>query len=200
VLAKSGRIPEAMLSAFYKEGTLLAAHPPCNGAITDIPFGTGSLGHGLSLSVGLAFSQKYTGKKYDVFCIVSDGDCNEGSTWEAALFAAQHHLHNLTVIVDYNHLQGFGFAKDVLNLEPIADKFCSFGFETIVVENGNDFNDLDDAFAKLAQTSSDKPRCIIAQTVKGAGISFMQNKLEWHYLPMNEEQYQQALNETENYA
>jgi len=191
-LAEAGKIPKEMLNTFYKEGTLLAAHPPCNSAITDIPFGTGSLGHGLSLATGFAFSQKYTGKKYNVYCVISDGDCNEGSTWEAAMFAAQHKLENLTVIVDYNRLQGFGFSKDVINLESIEEKFRSFGFDTGLANNGNSFEDLDKAYQNL---SSGKPRCIIAKTTKGSGISFMENKLEWHYLPMNDEQYQQAINE-----
>ena len=191
-LAETGRIPKEMLDTFYKEGTMLAAHPPCNGTIAEIPFGTGSLGHGLSLASGFAFSQRYTGKKYNVYCIISDGDCNEGSTWEAAMFAAQHKLENLTVIVDYNCLQGFGFSKDIINLEFIDEKFRSFGFETLVANNGNNFEDLENAYKNL---SFGKPRCIIAKTTKGSGISFMENKLEWHYLPMNEEQYQQAINE-----
>jgi transketolase len=200
VLAKSGKISEKMLETFYREGTSLAAHPPCNGTIKDIPFGTGSLGHGLSLATGLTFSQKYTQKTNKVFCIISDGDCNEGSTWEAALFAAQHNLQNLTVIVDYNKLQGFGYAHEVLNLETLVDKFESFGFETVCAEDGNDFDSLHASFEKADKIHSKKPRCIVAKTVKGHGISFMENKLEWHYLPMTDEQYRQALKETESHA
>jgi transketolase len=200
VLAKSGRLPEEMLETFYKDHTCLAAHPPCNGDIKDIPFGTGSLGHGLSLATGFAFSQKYTAKKYNVFCILSDGDCNEGSTWEAALFAAQHKLQNLTVIVDYNKLQGFGYAKDVLNLDPLATKFEHFGFHTTIAENGNDFKSIDAAFEELDGTPSCRPRCIVARTTKGHGVSFMENKLEWHYLPMTDEQYRQTQIEGESYA
>ena len=192
VLAEVGEIPKEMLDTFYKEGTILAAHPPCNGSIAEIPFGTGSLGHGLSLATGFAFSQKYTGKKYNVYCVVSDGDCNEGSTWEAAMFAAQHKLENLTVIVDYNRLQGFGFSKDVINLEFIEEKFRSFGFDTVVANNGNDFGDLEKVYQNL---SPGKPHCIIANTTKGSGVSFMEDKMEWHYLPMKDEQYQQAINE-----
>jgi transketolase len=197
VLAKTGRLPDEMLETFYKDNTSLAAHPPCNGAIRDIPFGTGSLGHGLSLATGFAFSQKYTAKKYNVFCILSDGDCNEGSTWEAALFAAQHHLQNLWVIVDYNKLQGFGYAKDVLNLEPLSAKFEYLGFNTVIAENGNDFNSLHATFETLDNSSSTQPRCIVAKTTKGHGVSFMENKLEWHYLPMSDEQYRQAQIEIE---
>jgi transketolase len=200
VLAKSGRLPEEMLETFYKDNTSLAAHPPCNGTIPDIPFGTGSLGHGLSLATGFAFSQKYTGRKYSVFCILSDGDCNEGSTWEAALFAAQHNLENLWVIVDYNKLQGFGYAKDVLNLEPLSAKFEHFGFRTVIVDDGNDLQSLHAAFEELDRHPSAQPKCIVAKTIKGHGVSFMENKLEWHYLPMTDEQYQQALTEIETHA
>jgi transketolase len=153
------------------------------------------LGHGLSLATGLTFSQQYTLKISNIFCILSDGDCNEGSTWEAALFAAQHKLRNLMVIVDYNKLQGFGYAHEVLDLDSLVDKFRSFGFETVYAKNGNDFNSLHGAFEMLAQINSNKPRCIVAETVKGSGVSFMENKLEWHYLPMTDAQYQQALTE-----
>ncbi|MDR2474860.1 MAG: transketolase [Bacteroidales bacterium] len=195
-LAKLSKIPEEMLDTFYKDGTVLAAHPPCNGVIKDIPFGTGSLGHGLSLAAGIAFSQRYTGKNFQTYCIVSDGDCNEGSTWEAALFAAQHKLRNLTVIVDYNRLQGFGFSEEILNLDSIKDKFLAFGFDVAIADNGNDLNNLDSAFNLLSDTN--KPRCIIAHTTKGAGVSFMENKLEWHYLPMNDDQYEMAIKEITN--
>jgi transketolase len=196
VLAETGRINETILSTFYKDHTSLAAHPPCNGNIKDIPFGTGSLGHGLSLATGLVFAQKYAMvKPKKVFCVLSDGDCNEGSTWEAALFAAQHKLRNLTVIIDYNKLQGFGNSQEIINLESLVDKFKCFGFETAFSENGNDFDSLHKAFEQFEHVLSDKPRCIVAQTTKGSGISFMENKLEWHYLPMTDEQYQQALTE-----
>jgi transketolase len=193
VLSLSGRLPEAQLDSFYKEGTLLAAHPPCSGAIKAIPFGTGSLGHGLSLACGLAFSNRFTGKKFQIYAILSDGDCNEGSTWEAALFAAHSRLTNLTVIVDLNGVQGIGYTKDILELEPIADKWRAFGFSVAVAKNGNDFSSLTQAHAELAEV--EKPRCIVARTIKGHGVSFMRDRIEWHYLPMKDEQYAQALDE-----
>ena len=193
-LALSGRMPEASLETFYQEGTLLAAHPPCSGAIKAIPFGTGSLGHGLSLACGTAFSQKFTGEKFHTYAILSDGDCNEGSTWEAALFAAHHQLANLTVIVDLNGLQGIGYTKDILKLEPIADKWRAFGFAVAVADDGNDFASLARAQAELAGATG--PRCVIARTVKGHGVSYMQDKMEWHYLPMNDAEYDQACGET----
>ena len=193
-LSLSGRLPEAELETFYRDGTLLAAHPPCSGAIAAIPFGTGSLGHGLSLACGLSFSQRFTGKAFQTYAVLSDGDCNEGSTWEAALFAAHHRLANLTVVIDLNGLQGIGSTKDILNLEPVADKWRAFGFAVAVAEDGNDFASLAGAHAALAAATG--PRCVIARTVKGHGVSYMQDRMEWHYLPMNDAQYDQARLET----
>lgn len=194
VLAKAGKIPVAMLETFYKDATLLAAHPPCTNKIEAIPFGTGSLGHGLSLASGIAFSSRFTGKNSNVFCVLSEGDLNEGSTWEAALFAAQHKISNLIVIIDNNGLQGFGTSSEVLNLEPLDDKFKAFGFNVVRASDGNDFKNLDRAFKKLNDDSC-RPKCIIAKTVKGSGISFMENTLAWHYLPMSDEQYKKAMDE-----
>ncbi len=198
-LADAGRLDPALLDTFYKDGTWLAAHPPCGRQIASIPFGTGSLGHGLSLAVGLAFSQRYTKRDFTVYAVLSDGDSNEGSTWEAALFAGQHHLSQLTVIVDRNGLQGFGSTEDVLDLEPFADKWRSFGFEVTTAERGNDFASLDQAHRDVTGRSN-KPRCIIARTIKGHGVSFMANRMDWHYLPMNDEQYAQAIAETAAHA
>jgi len=195
VLSKSGLIDEKLLDTFYKNGTLLAAHPPCNGKIESIPFGTGSLGHGLSLAAGFAFSNRFTEKKNNVFCLLSDGDCNEGSTWEAALFASQHKLKNLYVVIDFNQLQGFGRSDEVLSLKPIEDKWRSFNFDVSVASNGNDLNSINSSFEALKSFDSDKPKCIIAQTIKGSGVSFMEDKLEWHYLPMSDDQYLQAIEE-----
>jgi transketolase len=197
-LSLSGRMPEAALETFYQDGTLLAAHPPCSGQIQAIPFGTGSLGHGLSLACGTALAQRFTGKRCHVYAILSDGDCNEGSTWEAALFASHHQLSQLTVIVDLNGLQGIGYTKDILNLEPIADKWRAFGFAVAVAENGNDFASLARAHEQLQGAPG--PRCVIARTVKGHGVSYMQNRMEWHYLPMKDEQFHQALQENRGAA
>ena len=193
-LSLSGRMPEAGLESFYQDGTVLAAHPSCSGAIRAIPFGTGSLGHGLGLACGLAFSQRFTGHRFKVFAVLSDGDCNEGSTWEAALFAAHHRLANLTVILDLNGIQGFGLAKEVLNLEPVADKWRAFGFSVSVADDGNSFSSLAQAYEQGGDDVS--PRCIMARTVKGNGVSYMRNQVDWHYLPMTDAQFEQALAET----
>jgi len=195
VLGESGRMDKAALDTFYKDGTFLAAHPPCNGVIKDIPFGTGSLGHGLSLAVGIAFSTRFSKAKFKVYCVLSDGDCNEGSTWEAALFAAQHKLDNLVVIIDKNNLQGFGKTRDVVNLDPMGKKWEAFNFDVATALDGNDFAAIDKAFNELAVKRSRRPKCIIANTIKGSGVSYMANKMEWHYLPMSDEQYKKALKE-----
>jgi len=194
VLAKSGRIDESLLDTYYADGTLLAAHPPCGAnKVPGIIFGTGSLGHGLSIATGLAFSSRYTKKKFHVYCVISEGDCNEGSTWEAILFAAHHKLKNLTVIIDRNGLQGFGFSKDVLNLDSLEEKMKAFNLDTYVIENGNDLSEIDKVFKQTEKSMSEMPRCIIAKTTKGSGVSYMENKLEWHYLPMNDADYELAL-------
>ncbi len=199
VLAKCGRIDLSELDTYYSDNTRLAAHPPCSGEIAAIPFGTGSLGHGLSLAAGLVISQRFTGKNFRVYVIISEGDCNEGSTWEAALFAAHHKLSNLTVIMDANGLQGFGRSADVCDLEPLVDKWRAFGFDTVVVENGNDFASLAQAHASFKSETgvAGRPKIILAHTTKGHGVSYMQNKMEWHYLPMSEDQFRQAVQENQ---
>ncbi|MEI8173436.1 MAG: transketolase [Deltaproteobacteria bacterium] len=197
VLSKSGRLDEQELQTFYADGTRLGAHPPCNGEIPSIPFGTGSLGHGLSLASGMVLSQRFTNRQFQAYCILSDGDCNEGSTWEAALFAAHHGLSRLTVVVDANGLQGFGLTKDICDLEPLASKWESFGFAVASALDGNSFLSLKGAYQALEHADCNKPRCIIARTTKGHGVSYMEDRMEWHYLPMNETQYQQAIRETE---
>lgn len=194
VLSLSGRMPGVGLETFYAEGTLLAAHPPCGSALRAIPFGTGSLGHGLGLAAGLALSQQFTGRCFQTYAILSDGDCDEGSTWEAALFAAHHQLRSLTVIVDRNGVQGFGRTGAVLDLEPLAEKWRAFGFEVVEAERGNDLECLGRAHAQLERRQ--KPGCILAKTTKGHGVSYMEDRLEWHYLPMSQEQYDQAVLET----
>src|SRR6185295_17644110 len=126
-------------------------------------------------------------------CLRSDGECNEGAVWEAALFAAHHRLENLSVVVDANGLQGFGRTAEVLDLEPLVDKWKAFGFSCDEVD-GHDFRSLHEI---LQRPSGGKPRCVIARTVKGKGVALMEDKLEWHYLPMSEEQYARALADLE---
>ena len=201
VLEQKGHISKNDLETFYKDGTYLAAHPPVGaGKVKGIVFGTGSLGHGLSLATGLALSTRFTKQPFNVYCVLSDGDCNEGSTWEAVMFAAQHKLSNLVVIIDNNHIQGFGRTEEVINMEPMADKWRAFNFDVFEVKNGNDFDSLNEAFEEIDKSTSPQPKCIIANTTKGSGVSYMENTVDWHYWPMNDEQYRQAIEEVEKNA
>lgn len=187
-LWSTGKLSDADLCHFYKDGTLLAGHPPPHG-IPAIPFATGSLGHGLSLAAGAALGRKLRGNKGRVFCLTSDGEWNEGTCWEAILFSVQHGL-DLTVIVDRNGWQGFGTTCQVMNTEPLVDKLRAFRADVTVVD-GHDPIQIESG----AATGAAGLRILVADTVKGHGISFMENRLESHYLPLNEAQYRQAIEE-----
>jgi transketolase len=184
-----GRLGDDDLRQFHKDGTRLAGHPPARG-IADIQFATGSLGHGLGLASGLALAKQLKGEPGRVFCLTSDGEWDEGSCWEALVFASHQRLENLTFIVDANGLQGFGATRDVANLEPLGEKFRAFGVATEEID-GHDLRAITAALA----TETPGPRAVIARTTKGHGVSFMENKMEWHYLPLTEALYQQALGE-----
>ena len=184
-----GHLTEKDLQTFHQDGTKLSGHPPANWR-PEILFATGSLGHGLSLSNGLALGKNLKRENGRVFCLLSDGEWNEGSNWEALIFAVHQKLNRLTIIIDYNRLQGFGTTREVADLEPLVDKFMAFGCAVTEV-NGHD----PDAIVKALSLRTIQPHVIIAQTKKGHGVSFMENKMEWHYLPMNANQYQQALQE-----
>ena len=184
-----GLLSDDALATYYKDGTLLPAHPAPR-AWPAIPAATGSLGHGLPVAAGMAYSFRHlVGNDARVACLLSDGECDEGSTWEGALFAGHHGLDNLTVVVDANGLQGFGRTDEVLRLEPFARKWESFGFAVSEVD-GHDFAAL---HAGFTQPAAGRPRCVVARTVKGKGVRAMEGKLEWHYLPMTEAQYAEAL-------
>ena len=188
VLAEAGEISEAEINTFYKDGTCLSAHPPAN-KIKSIPFATGSLGHGLSLAAGLAYASRLKKDAKKTFCITSDGEINEGSTWEAALFIAHHQLNNLVWLIDRNKLQGFGRTEDVMSLEPLDEKLKAFGFDVMLCD-GHDFEKLDTCYKNY---SSNKPLAIIANTVKGNGMLELANTVDCHYLPMTDEQYKNIL-------
>jgi transketolase len=188
-----GRMSDDILNTYYKDNTKLAAHPSPM-ALEEIPVATGSLGHGLSVACGIAWARKLRGDNSKVACLVSDGECNEGSIWEAALFAGHHKLNNLVVIVDNNGLQGFGYNKDVLNLNPFADKWRAFNFHTQEID-GHNFDQMNSAFSFYQK--NEKPLCIVANTIKGKGVSYMEDKLEWHYLNLDEKLFQQAMKELE---
>jgi len=182
-----GKISDEELKTFHKDNTRLSGHPPAKG-IDDILFATGSLGHGLSLAAGTALSKKIADKGGHVYCLTSDGEWQEGSTWEALIFAAHHQLENLTVLVDCNGLQGFGGTKEIASMFDIDQKIQGFDVDLVRV-NGHDLFAIRDA---LKQPAS-KCRIILLSTVKGRGVSFMENQMQWHYLPLTEQQYQQSL-------
>ena len=195
LLAEVNVLSASQIDSYLEDGTGLPAHPPFSG-IKEIPFATGSLGHGLSLSAGMALGARLNGQDRRFFCVTSDGELDEGSVWEAALFIAHHRLKNLVWIIDRNHLQGIGRTEEVLALEPLAAKLCAFGYH-VVGADGHDFPSLLAARDECAQAlhAHGKPVVLIAQTVKGNGISSLQDTVDSHYLPMNDEQYAQALDE-----
>lgn len=186
-----GKLTDADLQTFHKDCTRLPGHPPAQG-LDDVRFATGSLGHGLSLAAGLALAKQLRGEPGRVFCLTSDGEWNEGSNWEALIFARHQELHNLTFIVDHNGLQGFGSTHEVADLYPLADKFRAFRVPTIEID-GHDT----DALTQALFAEQELPNAIVAQTRKGCGVSFMEDRMEWHYLPMTARQYEQALAEVE---
>lgn len=182
-----GRLSDEDLKQFHRDNTLLGGHPPAHG-IDDIPFATGSLGHGLGLSCGVALAKRLQQQTGRVFCLTSDGEWNEGSTWESLIFARHRDLKNLTIIVDQNGLQGFGTTEEVANLSPLAEKFRSFGSTTLEID-GHDSTAIAQA---LSTDCSNGPLIVVANTTKGHGVSFMENRVEWHYLPLNQELFASA--------
>ncbi len=185
MLAEDGTLSEEDIKTFYKNDTYLAAHPPVN-KIKRIPFATGSLGHGLSLAAGLGLAQKLKKKDKQIFCITSDGEINEGSTWEAALFIAHHNLTNVIWLIDRNKLQGYGRTEDVMKLEPLDKKLEAFGFNVLIAD-GHDFEALEKV--KVESEKLKVPTAIICNTKKGHGWKTYEDKVDCHYLPMKDDQY-----------
>lgn len=190
VLAEKGFISQKTLFSYCQNGGKLEEHPSFR--VPGIELSTGSLGHGLSVSVGMAVAAKMAKQSFRVFDLISDAECDEGEVWEAALTAAHHRLDNLTVLLDYNKVQAFGTVKEVLNLEPLRKKWESFGWIVKEVDGHN--------ISQLVKTLrwkniKKKPLMIICHTIRGKGVSFMEHKLEWHYLSPTRKQYNQALKE-----
>ena len=185
------RLSDSELSQFHKDGTLLAGHPPATG-IEDIPFATGSLGHGLSLASGTALAYRIQGRQSRVYCMTSDGEWQEGSTWEALIFACHQKLGNLTILVDHNNLQGFGTTREVASMSQLWQKLSGFDVDVECVDGHN----LDAVRQVLSiPTHSDRLLIVILKTIKGHGVSFMEDRMEWHYLPLGQDQYLQAVQE-----
>jgi len=189
VLKEVGFYGDADLQTFTKNGSYFTSH--VNHHVAGIELSTGSLGHALNVACGVALAGKRKKADWHAYTIVSDGELNEGSNWEAILFAPHHRLNNMTLIVDYNKIQSFGTVKEVLDLDPLVDKFVAFGWDAVEID-GHDhaaiLAALDDK--KIHPT---KPRVIIAHTIKGKGVDFMEQQLAWHYKSPNKEQLESAL-------
>lgn len=192
-LAELGYFPMDWLDTYYRDFGKLSGH--ISHHVPGVEFSTGSLGHGLPVACGMALYGKNSGKNRRYFCIVSDGDLDEGSSWEAIMLAGQHKFNNLCMIVDYNRLQALGRSEDIINLEALDEKLKLFGWETRVVENGHDCSALYDALKDFP--GKDKPVAVICRTVKGKGVSFMENDYRWHYGPLTDELFAKATEEVE---
>ena len=195
VLAHRGYFPVEDLKTLRHVGSYLQGHPDMK-HIPGVDMSTGSLGQGISAAVGMAIAGKLDNKNYKVYTILGDGEIQEGQVWEAAMLAAHRKLDNLVVIVDNNGLQIDGNIADVCSPYPIDKKFEAFNFEVICLEDGNDFEQIKEAFAKASEVTG-KPVAIVAKTVKGKGVSFMENKASWHGVAPNDEQYAIAMEELE---
>lgn len=195
VLADRGFFSKKELDTYCVDGSRLVGITTMSG-VPGIEATTGSMGHGLPIGTGMAVAGRKMKSRHRIFVVISDGELDEGSTWEAILFAGHHHLDNLIAIVDYNGWQSFGRTKEVLNIDPLPDKFQAFGWEAIETD-GNDFVSLEKAFARIP-LKKNKPTAIIAHTIKGKGVSFMENGNEWHYKYPSEADLAAALKELSN--
>ena len=191
-LARKGYFDKTLLTDFRKIGSNLQGHPDMN-KVPGVDMSSGSLGQGLSIANGMALNSKMEELGYRVYCILGDGEIEEGQIWEAVMTSSKYKLDNLCVIIDNNNFQIDGTLEDVKGLEDIEGKFEKFGFNVIIV-NGNRIEDLIKAFDKAKMTKG-KPTAIVAITTKGKGVSFMEDKVEWHGKALNEEQYNIAMEE-----
>lgn len=190
-LAYKGFFPVEDLKTLRKIDSYLQGHPNMN-TVPGIDMSTGSLGQGISVAVGMAQAAKYIGKDINVYTLLGDGEIEEGQVWEAMMFANQYGLDNFCAIIDSNGLQIDGTCDEVMSAEPIDEKCKAFGFEVEII-NGNDFDELETAFDKFH--NSDKPFAIIMKTIKGKGVSFMENQCDWHGKAPNDDEYKIAMDE-----
>ena len=191
-LAEIGFFPLEVLNSYYQNGSYLSGHLSHKN-VPGVEFSTGSLGHGACVACGMALAAKLDDKKHHIYTIVGDGECQEGSIWEMALFAVHNKLDNLTVIVDNNKMQALGYCEEQLGFTNLSSKWSNFGFETIEC-NGHNHNELKKA---LITHVNNRPVCIVAHTIKGKGVSFMENNLLWHYRDPQGDYYEQAIRELE---
>jgi len=190
-LAQRGFFPEEILNTYSLNGSRLTGE--LTNWVPGVEVSTGGLGHGLPMGAGMALASKHDGIDYRVFVLLGDGECDEGSVWETAMFASHHKLDNLIGIIDYNKLQAFGRTNEVINLEPIIDRWTAFGWAVKEIDGHNHFQ-IEETFSNLPFTKG-KPNMVIAHTIKGKGISFLEDKLESHYKSPTKEQYELALKE-----
>jgi transketolase len=196
-LAERGFFSVNELETFYQNGSVLAGHITHTG-VAGVEASTGSLGHGLAIGCGMALAGKRDARDYRVFVMLSDGECDEGSIWEAALFAPHHHLDNLVVIIDYNKIQSLDRVESTLALEPFAQKWRAFGWSVREID-GHDLGEID-ATLRTVPFEKGRSNCVIAHTIKGKGVSFMEDKVLWHYRPPSAEDLRCALKELERTA
>ena len=192
VLAERGFFPPSRLGEFYQDGTRMAGHVT-HGGIPGVEVSTGALGHGLSIACGMALAGRRDRRPFRVFALLSDGECDEGATWEAALLAGHHRLDTLVAIIDYNKIQSLGTVKEVLDLEPLAQKWKAFGWEAREID-GHDIAEIHRALSEIPLAPG-RPTCVVAHTVKGKGVSFMENDLLWHYRAPDATELARALSE-----
>ena len=193
VLHETGRLADDELSTFCGDLTRLGAHP--EHVLDGVDFSTGSLGHGLSIGAGAALAARLQESTRSVYVLVSDAECNEGSVWEAVMFSAHHRLSNLVAIVDLNRQQAFGYTRDVLDLDPLRERWSAFGWDICEVA-GHDVEAISAALAGLKRDEG-PPHVLLAATTFGKGVSYMEGQIKWHYFPMSDEEYSTALAELE---
>ncbi len=195
VLAERGYYSINRLEDFGKPGSVFHEHPPKPGYIPGVEAATGSLGHGLPMALGMALAARILDKSYRCYAILGDGECNEGSIWEAAMLASGIKLSDLTVIIDFNKWQATGRSREIMTLDPLASKWESFGWHVQEI-NGHDFYQIKHALNN-ARDEKNKPSAIVANTIKGKGVSFMEDNNNWHYKTPNEQELNSAIKELE---
>jgi transketolase len=190
-LALRGQLPAEQLETYCGDASVLGVHP--EHVLPGVDFSTGSLGHGLSFAAGAALAARMQGSARRAFVLLSDAECNEGSVWEAAMFAAHHRLASLVALIDLNGQQALGYTDDVLSLSPMAERWRAFGWDVHEVD-GHDADRLVATIAEL-DTASGPPHVLVARTVFGKGVSYMERQIKWHYSPMSDDEYRRALAE-----
>ena len=195
VLAERGFYSLEKLNDFGKAGSVFHEHPPKPGYIDGVEAATGSLGHGLPMALGMAIAARINNLAYRTYALLSDGECNEGSIWEAAMLAGGQRIDSLTVIIDFNKWQATGRSKEIMALDPLMKKWDSFGWHVQEI-NGHNFEEIESSL-KLAKKEKSKPSAIIANTIKGKGVSFMEDNNNWHYKTPNEKEFKDAIEELE---